>query len=189
MGVITILGIAITLVLGLVLYKKRARKSKSASQPQESDLIDNDLYYNTAEVGAPFLPHQISTLRSQTDSDDALEPSVEPEYLSITNVGQMQQQRSDNTTTFSPETPEDIPEYLSITNVGQQNSDIPINRLHQSADSDTELPDNRNIYFLMKSLQHQNMPTTFDDDNVSMATNPSYIVIYGGMKMTQNNAY
>ena len=43
-------------------------------------------YYNTAEVGAPFLPRQISTPRSQTDSDDALEPSVEPEYLYIINV-------------------------------------------------------------------------------------------------------
>ena len=136
----------ITLVLGLVLYKKRARKSKSASQPQESDLIDNDLYNTAQVVGAPSLPRQISTLRSQTDSDDALEPSVEPEYLSITNMDRC---NSRGLTIRPLSLLKPLKTYQSIYQLPmlvsiQQNSDIPINRLHQSAGSDTELPDNRN---------------------------------------------
>ena len=186
-GVIVSLGIVLILVMGLVYYKKRVRINKPScsntcsptGKPQGSHLIGNDLY-NSAQVAGLSLPHQTSSLRSQTDND-ATEPAVEPEYLSITNLGRNQRQTSHNTNSLSPE---GMPEYLSITNIGQQNSALS-STLQPRARSAGVIPDNEPEYASLTSSHLQNM-----HQQVPMVANPSYVVVKsGGMKMTQNSAY
>ena len=182
-GVIVIFGTVLILVLGLVYYKKRTRINKpscsNTCSPTGKPQIDNDLY-NSVPVAGLSLPHQTSSLCSQTDND-ATEPAVEPEYLSITNLGRNQRHTSDNTNSLSPE---GMPEYLSITNIGQQNSALS-STLQPRARSAGVIPDNEPEYASLTSSHLQNM-----HQQVPMVANPSYVVVKsGGMKMTQNSAY